>query len=175
MLATVLGPFDRPPECNCSLRHDGFLAVEDRLRTEAAAYIGRDDADGFGIALEHFGKRALGEMRRLRPGPDGKIAGAGVARGEDGAALERMAAAAVMPELFLEGVCGGSERAGDIAITDFEDRSGVVGRVEMRARGAVFERGATITRRRQRFIIDLDVRGGILGDVTRICDNDRDR
>jgi hypothetical protein len=66
MLAAVLGPFHRPLKPQGGLGHHRILGIEDRLWAKAAADIGCDHADRFRVALQHLGKRALGEMRRLR-------------------------------------------------------------------------------------------------------------
>src|SRR6266478_1794178 len=94
---------------------------------------------------------------------------------ENGATLERVAAAAMMPKLFLKDVSGGRKRGRDVAIADLEAGGLVVGRAQMGERRAVLHGIAAIARDRQRIVIDLDARRGVLGQIARVGDNDGER
>ena len=147
MLAPVLDPFHRPAELERRRRDHRFFRIEDRLRAEAAADIGRDHADRLDVAVEQIGQHAAAEMRRLRAGPYGEQIGHRIVARQHRARLDRHAAAAMLPEHFLEDMGGAGEGGIDVAIGERKPRDDIRSQIAMRARRAVLDRVAAIADR----------------------------
>ena len=146
MLAPVLDPFHRPAELERRRRYHRFFRIKDRLRPEAAADIGRDHADRLQIAAKQIGQRAAADMRRLRSRPYGEQIGHRLMVREHRARLHRHAAAAMLPELFLEDVRGAREGAFDVAVVQAKRRGDVRAEIAVRARRVLGGSGAAVRR-----------------------------
>ena len=101
------------------------------------------------FAIEQIGEHAAAEMRRLRAGPDGQHVGRRIVAGEHGARLQRHAAAAMLPEHFLENMRGAGKGGIDVAIGEREARDDIRARSLWARARAVLDRGAAIGRRRR--------------------------
>ena len=94
MLAAILDPAHGMAELEREPGERDLLAAQQALVAEAAADIGRDDADRAVREAEALGKPGLHDVRHLRRGDDGEIAQTVVPPGEHAAALERQHALA---------------------------------------------------------------------------------
>ncbi len=174
MLAPILLPRHRAAELHRGGRNDRFLGVERRLGAEAAADMGRDDADRFEVAFEQIGKRGAAKVRGLRRRPHRQHVGAGVVAREHGAAFERHGAAAMEAKLLLEHVCRARECRVDLAVAHGND-GGNVGREVAVGRRSTGARGiAAVADRRQDFEIDVDRGGGVLREIAVVRDRHGD-
>jgi hypothetical protein len=94
--------------------------------------------------------------------------------GEDTAPLDRMAGAAVLPEIGMQHMRG--PREGGIAVAEIHlvggDRVG--GELAPHGRRAGFDSLAAVRDRRQQLVVHLDQRRRILGDVAVVGDNEGD-
>ena len=95
--------------------------------------------------------------------------------GDDAATLDRMAGAAMLPEIGVEHVRGLGE--GGVGIAEIHLVGGHGVGVELLAHRwrTGRDRLAAIRDRRQEIVVDVDQRGGVLGDIAAVGDDDRDR
>ena len=162
-LGAVANPFHRPADAlRRPQRHD-FLGIDENLRAEAAADIGRDDAQ---LVLRRHadegGDDQPRHVRILRGVPQRERAGAGIVIADRGARLDRVRHQAVVDDVELGDVLGRLERGIDrlgVAEMPLVDR--VVGRdvVDLRRAGLLRRRG--IGDRGQHRVIDFDFLGGV--------------
>ena len=173
MLEAVLDPFHRPLQQYGRQAGDDILRVEDQLRAEPAADVGRDDAYLVLVAPEHVAKEAHRSVRHLRRAPERKPVVQRVMQRDGAAAFDRMAAAAVLPERFAEDMRRFLECRVDIAVGHVELGEQVVRRLAMHQRRAGGERRAAVRGRGQRLVVDVDERRCVFGNVAIIGDHDR--
>ena len=174
MFAPVLLPRDRAAELHRGGRNDRFFRVERRLGAEAAADMGRDDADRFEVAFEQIGERGAAKVRRLRRRPHRQHVGRGVVVREHGAAFERHGAAAVEGKLLLEHVRRARECRLDVAVAHGNDGGDVGREVAVRRRRAGAGGVAAVADRRQQLELDVHRGGGILGEIAVVRDRHGD-
>ena len=95
--------------------------------------------------------------------------------GQDAATLDRVAGAAVLPELVWKTCAALAKRRIDVAEVDLVGGDDV--RVELAAhRGrAGFDRLAAVRNCGQEVVVDLDRRRRVLGEIAAVGDHDRDR
>ena len=86
-LAAVRCPFHRPPELARRIAGQHVLGVEKRLHPEAAADIGRDDAEFRRLGVEDRADQVLDQPAALRVGIQRPAAGGGIVVGDRGARL----------------------------------------------------------------------------------------
>ena len=102
VLAARLGPLDRAAELLGDDEGEHLLGVDVELEAEAAADVGRDDADlvlaDAGDQREHDAQ----DVRDLGGGVDGVLVGRGDGRDDDGARLHRRAHEALLLEAALD-------------------------------------------------------------------------
>ena len=91
MFVAILDPAHRMIEFERERGEDDLFRIEPRLRAEAAADIGRDDADAAQLDAENFADRDAHRVRRLGRGVDHDLVEPVVAIGEDAAAFHRRA------------------------------------------------------------------------------------
>ncbi len=118
VFAAILDPAHRVVARKRQGREDDLLRVEPRLRAEAAADIGGDDADAARLDLKKFGERDAHRVRRLGRGIDDDLVEPMVVKSDDGAAFERQPRLPVHAEFAGHGKRGGAGRSGDIAAFD---------------------------------------------------------
>ncbi len=175
MLAAILDPFHRPAELERGGRDDGLLRIEDGLRPEAAADVGRDHADRFEFAAEELGEHAAADMRRLRARPDGQQIAHRIVARHDRAGFHRHAAAAVLPDRLAEDMRGLLKSRVDIAIGERKAGGDVEIEIAVAARRAVLDAVAAVGDGGQHVIADAYGGGRVLGDIAAVGDHDGDR
>ena len=145
-------------------RHD-FLGIDEDLGAEAAADVRRDDAQL--VLRRHADERRDDEarhMRILRGVPQGEMAGAGIIFTDRGARLDRIRHQPVVDDVELGDMRGRLERRVGLAlVAQLPLIDGVLGRDLVDLRSARRLRLRRIGHRRQHFVIDLDLLGGVLG------------
>ena len=115
MLVAVLDPAHRVIELERQCRQDDLFRVEPGLGPEAAADIGRDDADAALLDVEDLGQCDAHGMRRLGRGIDNDFVEAIVAIGEHTAAFERRARLPLHAEFSGHRHFGRARRSVDVA------------------------------------------------------------
>ena len=175
MLAPVLDPLDRASQQQGGHRHHGVLGIDHELGPEAAADLRRDHPHPALIPAEHLDQGAHGGMGHLGRAPQRQQIVHRVMDGDGAAAFDRMAAAAVLPDRLGEDMGGAGEGGIDIAVAHVELGEQIVRGASVRGGRAVGQGIAAVGDRRQHIVIDADERHGVLGDVSRIGDNDGDR
>jgi hypothetical protein len=118
MLAAVLDPAHRVPQFKGEGGHDDLFGVEPRLRPEAAADIGGDDANAAYLEAEELAQCDAHRVRRLGRGVDDDLVEPVVAIGEDAARFERRPRLARHAVFACQGYRGGARRGGDVAAFD---------------------------------------------------------
>ncbi len=98
-LAPVLDPAQRMAELERRPGQRDFLAEQHALVAEAAADIGRDDADAPFLDAEAFGKAGADDVRLLGRAGDDDLVDAGVVPGDDAASFQRAHRLACSPQL----------------------------------------------------------------------------
>ena len=69
MFGAVTRPFDRTAQPFCGFEHQRMFAIDEGLRPEAAAHVGRDDAELFAFDAEHLaGEDIAHRVHALRAG-----------------------------------------------------------------------------------------------------------
>ena len=91
VLAAVLDPLDRPPQCDRRPRHQEVLGVELSANAEPAADIRLDEPDARLRQAEQIRQDAAVEVGDLRRSPDREHAGVAVVGGHQTAGLQRHA------------------------------------------------------------------------------------
>ena len=175
MLEPILDPLYRPLEEHRGEAGNHILRVKDQLGPEAAADIGRDHAHLVLVAPEHVAEQPLRRVRHLRRAPQRQPVFERVVRRHGAAALDRMAAAAVLPQRFAKDVRRFLERRVDVAVAHVELGEQVVRRLAMRFRRAGAKGGAAVGGRGQRLVVDVDERRRILGDISIVRHHDGER
>ena len=173
----VRDPFHRPADpLRRPQRHD-LLGVDENLRAEAAADVGRDHAQlVLGRHADEGGDDEARDVRILRRIPQRERAAAGVILGDRGARLHRVGHQAVVDDVELGDVLGRLEGGVDrfrVAEVPLVDR--VVRRDVVNLRRAGLLRRRRIGDRRQHRVIDFDLLGGIARLRQRLGDHHRDR
>ena len=176
-LRALAGPFHRPAELARRPQADDLLRIDEDLRAEAAADIGRDDAQlVFGRHADEGGDHQPRDVRVLRCVPQRQAAAAGVVFGDCGARLHRIRHQPVVDELELGDVLGVLERGvGRIGVADVPVVDRVVRRDFVNERRALGGGLDGIDDRGQHLVIDHHLLGGVLGLRQRIGDHHGDR
>jgi hypothetical protein len=172
ILAPVLDPLDRALEAE---RRGGDHRLLDEiigLGAEAAAHVGTDDADLRRIEPEQKLVDAAMAVRRLAGDPERELVGRGIVVAKAGAVLDRVAAAAMLPERDRRAVRRLRERGRDIAVALHEAGADIVLRIAMRQGRARRETRAAIGHDRQQLVLDLDEGRRILGDIAAFGEHD---
>ncbi len=160
-LAAGADPFHRPPQPEREPGNDRLLGIVLAFVAEAAADVGRDQADRGLRQAELFGDDAADVVRHL--GRDIKRQLAGVAVGQHRARLDRRADQAVVDEVephHMGGTLQCLAHRGVIAALEAE--AGIAGCHGMHLRRAGAQRLARIHHRGQHLIIHRDRVGGVL-------------
>ena len=139
MLAPVLDPFDRPAQHQAGGGKRHLLRIHHELGAEAAADIGRHDADLVLVESEQLHQERAHLVRELRRRPQRQPILVGVVGGERAAALDRVGAAAMLLESDTDAMRRARERVRDIAVglPELEQeiaRSAAMGARRVRAR-----------------------------------------
>ena len=102
VLAPVFDPFDRATEQHAGSGNRHFLRIKNKLAAEAAAHVGRDDANAIFIETEHLHDEEAGLVGELGRTPDRQHVHIRLVVGEDAAALDRMRPSAVLLQRQLQ-------------------------------------------------------------------------
>ena len=175
MLAPILDPLHRLAAQAGGERHADLFGVGDQLGAEAAADIRRRHADLVLVQPEDLADHPHRRMRHLGGCPQRRTVFQRVVARDAAATLDRMAAAAVLPERLAEHMLRLGEHALGLAVRHVEFGQQVVRRFTVHQRRIGRERSPAVGYRRQRVEIDVDQRRRILGDVAGVGDDDRDR
>ncbi len=175
MLAPVLDPFDRAPEQPGRRHHRDVLGIDAELRPEAAADVRGGDAQPVVIEPDERGQRVEQIVRLLGRGPDRDGVVGAMEFGDDAAALDRMAGAAMLPQRLAHHVLCARERRRDVAVAHLVGSYDVGGELPAHRRRAGLRGLPAIRDRRQRLVIDLHQGGRILGHIAIVREHDRDR
>ena len=109
-LAPLLDPLHRPAQMHRQHTERDVFGIEDRLHAEAAADVGRDDADAILGQAEHLAQQMADEVRYLRGRPERELALARAPVRDATAALERRGALPVGAERPLDHRGGAGQR-----------------------------------------------------------------
>ena len=166
---TAADPARRP-------HHERVFRIAAVLHAEAAADIGRDDAQ-FGLRdAQHLaGDRGAGAVRILRGRVERVVVRLGMVVPDRGARLDRIGGDAGVVDLQRDHVLGVGERGVGRVLVAHHQREGDVVRRLVPDRGrAGLDRVLDIDHRRQRLVVDLDQFGGVLRLRQRFGDDEGD-
>ena len=155
-------PLHRPAHFARRPQADDFLGIDEDLGAEAAADVGRDDAQlVLGRHADEGGDHQPRHMRVLAGVPQREVIVAGVVFGQRRARLDGVGHQAVVDEVELGDVLGiGESGVGRFRIAELPLVDGVVGRVLVDLRRPIPGLGR-IDHRRQHLVVDLDLLGGV--------------
>ena len=181
VLGAVLDPLHRPAGQHRARDRADVAGIDRDLVAEAAADVGRDDADlVLGQPGDRRVQRAMG-VRRLRRAPHGELAADGVVVGDRAAGLHRRRVRAREQHVLLDDDVGARERGrgrGGVARLPVEDvvGRGAVGALAVVAdhRGVGVERAARVDDGLERFVLDVDQLERVAGRVVVVGDDERD-
>jgi hypothetical protein len=176
-LRTVGGPLDRAVDLLRGPGADGFFGVAVDLGAEAAADIGRHDAQlVLGHAEDEGAQDQPQHMRILRRGVAGEAVGRAVVLADRRARLHRIRHEPVVVQVELRDVGGVLERGlGRRLVAELPVVAEVARRrLAMELRCAGLESGDRIDHRRQDVVIDLHELCGVARLAERIGDHHRD-
>ena len=154
-------PFHRPADLARRPQADDLLRIDEDLRAEAAAHVGRDHAQlVLGRHADEGGDHQPRDMRVLRRVPQREAVGAGIVFADGGARLDRIRNEAVVDDIELGDVLGRLERGvGRLGVAEMPLVDRVVGRDFVDLRRARALRLGRIGDRRQHLVFDLDLLG----------------
>ncbi len=160
------------PSWRASQASTDFLLQQDALVAEAAADIGRDDADARLVQAETAGKTGADDVRQLSGGIDQQLFQPAIPGRDDAAALQRRHA---LPRGAKASVYGDGRRLREAFGADFdkgfEENVVVPVVVQFRLAG---ERGTHVNDGGQFLEVDLNSGGEVFGFGTRGGDTDCD-
>ena len=168
-------PLHRPANLPRRPEADDLFRIDEDLRAEAAADVGRDHAQ---LVLRRHadegGDDETRDVRVLRGVPQRQVVGAGVVFGERRARLDRIRHQAVVDDVELGDVLGrGKGRCRRLLIAEVPLVDGVLRRHLMDLRAGLGL--GRIDHRRQHLVIDLHLLGGIAPLRLRLRDHHGNR
>ncbi len=175
VLAAVLDPLYRPFQLEGGRGERDLLGIHHELRAEAAADVGRDDADL--VLVEHQqvhqeGAHLVSELRRI---PQGQPILVEVVGRDRAAALDRMGAAAMLLHADGGAVRRLVECAGDVAVGLPDHRHHVALPPAMGERRIRLGGDAAVRHGGKRLVVHRDQGGCVLGQEPRLGDHHRHR
>ena len=162
--AALARPLDRAVDALARPDDRGLFGVQEDLRAEAAADVGRDHAHLVLRQSQHERRhqQALDVRVLARHVERVAVVGAGVRR-DRGARLDRVGNEAVVDDVDLRDVRGLRERRVDRRLVAERPRVALVaGRLVVDLRRAGLQRIGRVDDRRQHFVVDFDQLGGVL-------------
>ena len=170
-------PFDRPFDLLGRPRADSLLVVDENLGAEAAANVGRDDAQlVLGRDALKRGQDNSREMRILACRIERGDVNALVIVAESRARLHGVGNEAVVDEIELGDVCGFGEGGfGRRLVAQMPVAEGVVGRKFVHLRRARLGRASRIDHRRQNSVVDSEFLRPVARLQIGVRDDDGDR
>ena len=175
-LGAVGGPFHRPVDLPGRPDADGLLGVDEDLRAEAAADVGRDHAElVFGRDADEGREHEPRDMRVLARRVEREDVGSGIVVADRRARLHRVRDQAVVDEVELRHMRGGGEgRVGRGLVAEMPVIDRVVGRDVVDDGLARLGGLGRIDDRRQHVVIDVDLLGRVARLSERVGDDDGD-
>ena len=173
VLAAVLDPLHRPARQLRQHAARDLLGEQVPLDAEAAADVGRDDADAVLRHLQRVGEARAHEVRDLRRRPDRQLVVGRVVLRDAPAVLERDARAPVRDQVEVEHAVRLVEHPVGLADLEVALDEEVVLPAVVQADRARADRGADRVQHLERRVLDRDQVDGVLGDVAVVGD-DRD-
>ena len=175
VLAAILDPPHGSFENSaCHAGHRVF-GIQEVLPAERAPHVGNDDPDPMLVRAEELDQTVADLVRGLRRRPHRQHVGVGLVVGNDAARLDGVRAAPMLLERDPERVRSVGECGGAVPVLGVELGDHVVGGCRVHGRRTRGQRFAAIRHRRQRLVVDIDQRGGVLGDIARIRQHHGDR
>ncbi len=175
VLRARFDPADRPPQLLRDRRRQQVLTVDADLGAEAAADLGRDDADHRLRHAELGGQVTPRPVRSLGRLPDGEPAGQRIGRDEGGAPLHRQRDDALRADPLLDRVRRLVERLVGVAACARVLDADVVRDAVPDSRRARLAAGLDIGDGLQLLIVDLDQFGGVASLCLRFGEDRDDR
>ena len=172
-LAALLRPLDGPAEAPRKREDEHLLGVDVQLRAEAAADVGRDDADLRLGDAEHDGGEDAQDVRHLRRRPERQLVHEGLR--EAGARFDRVRDQPVLAEAAAHGRGRPGEQLVDLAGVELPRVAAVRAELVVDERRAVGERGFRVDDRVERLVVDGDELGRVLRRCARVGNDDSDR
>ena len=163
MLAAILDPAHRMIELERQRGDHHLLRREPRLDAEAAADIGRDDADAPLLDAECLGKAEAERVRHLGRAVDHELVEPMVAIGQNRAALERHAGLAVHAIVAPHHDRGLARGRVDVAALHHPLDVEIVAPMLVQQAGRAVHRGGGIDDRRQHLVFDGHGSGDVFG------------
>ncbi len=175
--AAVGDPLHRTVDAPRRPQRDHFLRVDENFRAEAAADIGRDDAQlVLGRHADEGGDDEPSDVRILRRVPQRQMAGPGIVLGNGRAWLHSVRHQAIVDDIELGDVVRRLERGVDrFGIAEMPLVDGIVGCDLVDLRGAGLLRRRRIGDRRQHGVVDFHLFRGIARLRQRFGDHHRHR
>ena len=174
VLAAVFDPLDRPSQQQARCRKRHLFGIHHEFGAEAAADVRRYDAKLVFVEAQHLHQKGAYLVGELRRRPQGKPIVVDVVGGDRAAPLDRVRAAAMLLEIDAGAMGCARECVGSVAIGLLELDQEIAGACAMGARRLRCERLPAVRDRRQRRVVDRNEGRGVLGDVARLRDHDRD-
>ena len=172
------GPLDRAADGLGGGGDEGLLGVVEDLRAEAAADVGRDDAELLLGDAEHEGAhQQADDVGVLRGGVEGVLVVGGVVLADGAARLHRVGDQAVVDELERRDVRRGRDRGVDglaVVLDEAPVEAEVARVVVVDGGGAGLEGGAHVDDGGQLLDVDDDGLGGVAGLGQRLGDDGGD-
>ena len=174
---SLRGPLHRPRERPRRPGDHALLGIDEDLRAEAAADVGRDHAQFVLWQPEHEGRHDQPvHVRVLRRHPERDLAGDRIGASQGRTGLDGVRNEAMVAEALLHHSRGARERlVGGCLVAELPAEADVVRGFVVDRRSAPLERLGRIRHRRQRLVIDLHELGRIARDVGRLRDHHGDR
>ena len=175
VLGPVLDPLDGAADRLRGGAQRDVLAVDRELQAEPTADVVGGDAQQVDGVSDPGGEQEPQRVGGLGGGLVRELATAAVVRGDPAAGLHRVARPAVLVEGVGHHVVGLGERGLDVAEELLVGVHDVAGHVLVQLRGTVGEPGGGADDRIEQVVVDLDQRGGVLGEVAALGHDQRDR
>ncbi len=175
VLAPCLHPLHRPPEPHREQAQRDVLRIHDALHAEAAAHVGRDDAQLVLGQAERLRQRVTCEMRHLRARPEGQLPLGGVPVGDAAASLHRRRGLTVRSKRSLDDDNGAVHGEIDTTVLEAARHEDIARRLLVHGRRGLAHGRLDIDRGGQRLVVDIDEHGAVLGRVAVEGDDGRER
>ena len=175
VFAPVLNPFQWSAEQHAGRGDRDFFRIQNELGAEAAADVGRDDANAIFIEAEHLHDEEARFVRKLRRGPHREHVEVVVVVRQHAAAFDRVRTAAVLLERQTQTTRRRFDCRVGVAIIRDELGEYVTLSIDMRLGRSVGHRLAAVGGRRQVLDIDVDQGGRVFRNIAVVRDDEGNR